>query len=101
MIEKLLEFEEIDGVMIGPYDMSGSLGIPGKINHKKVQNAVNKVVKQCEKFGKSCGIHEVEPTMESVKGVLNSGLNFIVLASDVFILWKWAVRMKKLIKNYR
>ena len=30
-IEKLLEFEEVDGVMIGPYDMSGSLGVPGDI----------------------------------------------------------------------
>jgi len=100
-IEKLLKFEEVDGIMVGPYDMSGSLGIPGKINHEKVQNAVTQVVETCKKFGKACGTHEVNPTTESVKALFNSGISFVVLASDVFIFWKWSERMQKLISACR
>lgn len=29
-IEELLDFDEVDGVMIGPLDIAGSLGVPGK-----------------------------------------------------------------------
>ena len=100
-IEALLKFEEVDGIMVGPYDMSGSLGIPGKLNHEKVRNAVTRVVETCKKYGKACGTHEVEPTTESVRVLFNSGISFVVLASDLFILWKWGERTQKLIEKCR
>ena len=58
--------KEIDAVMIGPYDLSGSLGVPGDIYNDKVKNAVNVVYDKCRKYGKSCGPHELEPTIKSV-----------------------------------
>ena len=51
-IENLLKFSEIDAVMIGPYDISGSLGVPGDLNHKKVIDASKKVIDACMKYGK-------------------------------------------------
>ena len=39
VIDNLVSQKEIDGVMIGPYDISGSLGIPGKSNDPKVKSA--------------------------------------------------------------
>jgi len=98
-IEKLLQFDEVDGAMVGPYDISGSLGIPGQINHEKVRNAGQMVVNACRKFGKACGTQDIDPTTKSVQIALDSGYTFIVLASDVFILWKWGERMQKIIKN--
>jgi len=100
-IEQLLQFEDVDGVMIGPYDISGSLGIPGQINHKNVQNAGKQVVEACRKFGKACGTHDVDPTSESVQLALDSGYTFVVLASDVFILWKWGEKMHKVVEKLR
>ena len=100
-IEQLLRFDEVDGAMIGPYDISGSLGIPGEIEHEQVRNAGQVVVDACWKFGKACGTHEVDPTTESVKALFNSGISFVVLASDVFIFWKWSERMQKLISVCR
>ena len=32
-IESLVAFEEVDAVMIGPLDISGSLGVPGQTSH--------------------------------------------------------------------
>lgn len=100
-IEKLLEFDEIDGAMVGPYDISGSLGIPGQINHQEVLNAGQLVVDSCKKFGKACGTQDIDPTLESVLDAINSGYTFVVLASDVFILWKWGERIQKIIRNFQ
>ena len=47
-VKELLEFDEIDGVMIGPYDISGSLGVPGQLNHPLVLEASRKVIEACE-----------------------------------------------------
>ena len=100
-IEELINFGEVDGVMVGPYDLSGSLGVPGQINHELVKKAIENVIESCKKFGKSCGVHEVDPTAESVQASFNAGSTFVVLASDVFVLWKWGERMKKLISVSR
>jgi 2-keto-3-deoxy-L-rhamnonate aldolase RhmA len=100
-IEQLLQFEEVDGAMVGPYDISGSLGIPGQIEHEKVRGAGQLVVDACKKYGKACGTHDIDPTSERVQLAIESGYTFVVLASDVFILWKWGEKMKKVIKGCR
>ena len=100
-IEALLQFDEVDGVMVGPYDISGSLGIPGQINHEKVRQAGQHIIDACEKYGKACGTQDIDPTPESVKNSIDSGYTFVVLASDVFILWKWGEQMQQLIKTCR
>ena len=43
-IEELLQLENLDGVMIGPYDISGSLGVPGQLDHHLVVEASKKVI---------------------------------------------------------
>ena len=100
-IEELLKFDEIDGAMIGPYDIAGSLGIPGQIDHEKVRNAGQLVVDTCRKFGKACGTQDIDPTSERVQAAIDSGYTFVVLASDVFILWKWGEKMKKVVEDCR
>jgi len=100
-IEKLLQFDEVDGAMIGPYDISGSLGIPGQIDHQKVKDAGQLVVEACRKYGKSCGTQDINPTSSSVEEAFSSGYTFVVLASDVFILWKWGEKMQEIVANYR
>jgi len=100
-IEQLLKFDEVDGAMVGPYDISGSLGIPGQIDNEKVLNAGREVVEACRKFGKACGTQDTDPTPKSVQLAMDSGYTFVVLASDVFILWKWGEQMQKLIAEYR
>ena len=100
-IEQLLKFEEVDGVMIGPYDISGSLGIPGQINHESVLEAGMRVLDACKKYGKACGTQDIDPAADGVKNKFNDGYSFVVLASDVFVLWKWGERMNKIISNYK
>ena len=66
-IEKLLSFDEVDGVMVGPYDISGSLGFPGQTDHPKVIEASKKVITACEKYSKSCGTQIADPNEKNIK----------------------------------
>lgn len=93
-INDLLSFEEVDGVMIGPMDLSGSLGIPGKTNHPDVIEASKKVIKACEKYGKSCGTQVSETTKDVINELFDLGYTFAILGSDLFVLWRWAEDMK-------
>jgi 2-dehydro-3-deoxyglucarate aldolase len=92
-IDKILSFNEVDGVMIGPYDLSGSLEIPGKLDYPQVVEASKKVIEACAKYGKACGTHIIEPDMENLENAFSTGYTFVVLASDVFLLWKWSERI--------
>ncbi|MBF89526.1 MAG: 4-hydroxy-2-oxovalerate aldolase [Candidatus Marinimicrobia bacterium] len=100
-INELLKFKEIDGVMIGPYDISGSLDIPGKINHPKVQAAGKRVVDVCKSHGKACGTQDIDPSQKSIEQAFKDGYSFVILASDVFILWKWGEKIRDMIKTFR
>lgn len=99
--EELLNFGEVDGAMIGPYDISGSMGVPGQLDHPDVLEACKRVISACQSSGKSCGIHFVEPSLESVQNAFSDGYTFVVLASDLFVLWKWSASMKDLIEKIR
>lgn len=47
-IEDILAVEGVDGVFIGPYDMSGSYGVTGQTDHPLVLEACHKVVRACQ-----------------------------------------------------
>ena len=48
-IEAILDVPGIDGVFVGPFDLSGSMGKPGKIDDPEVQTAIGAVVSACQK----------------------------------------------------
>ena len=96
-LDKLLRFKAVDAVMIGPYDISGSLGIPGQINHSKVKKACEEVLKICKKYSKPCGIQDSNPNKSSIDLLIKRGYSFIVLSSDIFALWEWTNQIKKIL----
>ena len=100
-IDALLGFEAVDGVMIGPYDISGSMGIPGQLEHPRVAEACGRVIEACQRHRKACGTQVIEPTEASVVAALGTGYTFVVLASDVFLLWTWSERMRRLTATLR
>ena len=100
-IEDLLAFDEIDAVMVGPYDISGSLGVPGQLDHPKVLEASKKVITACEKYQKSCGTQLNDPNKKNIQNLFDLGYTYAILGSDLFVLWKWAEQMKNIINSIR
>ena len=85
-IDEIFSIKEIDGYIIGPYDLSASLGIPGDLKNKKVLIAEKKVLDAAKKYGKSAGIHVVEPDAKLVSDKINLGYNFIAVGTDFLFL---------------
>lgn len=98
-IEAILSNPHIDGAMIGPYDLSGSLGIPGQIEDPRIVEAGKKVIGVCIKNKKGCGTQIVEPDEKNIEEAFSYGFSFIVMSSDVFLLWKWGEKIRSLIEK--
>ncbi|MCF7853521.1 MAG: 2,4-dihydroxyhept-2-ene-1,7-dioic acid aldolase [Candidatus Pacebacteria bacterium] len=98
-IDDILAVDGIDGVFIGPYDMSGSYGVPGETGRPKVKEGCARVVAACERAGKSAGIHVVIPTQESVNDAVDAGFTFIGLGVDTVFLDRGARAALKCVRS--
>jgi 2-keto-3-deoxy-L-rhamnonate aldolase RhmA len=85
-IEAILAVEGLDAAFIGPYDLSGSYGIPGQTQEPVVQEACRRVVRACEAAGKSVGLLVVRPTPEAVRQVIGDGFTLLCLGIDTVFL---------------
>ena len=85
-IEEIISTYGIDGVIIGPYDLSGSLGYPGEFDRIEVKQAIEKVEKACLKKGFPLGFHIVQPEAELINKVIEKGYRFIAFSTDFLFL---------------
>ncbi|MBN8218456.1 MAG: 2,4-dihydroxyhept-2-ene-1,7-dioic acid aldolase [Spirochaetes bacterium] len=90
-IASILAVDGIDGVFLGPYDMSGSYGVPGETNHPAVREACRKVVEACRLAGKAAGLHVVRPNEANLKALVEDGFTFAALGTDSVFLGEGAV----------
>ena len=88
-LEEIIKVDGIDGVFIGPYDLSCSLGVPGQLDHPKVQEAREKVIQVCKKENIALGIHVVPPDKEELEKRKSEGYSFIAYSTDAIVLDKY------------
>jgi len=84
--DKILAVDGVDGYMIGPYDLSASLGIPGQIDDPRVVEAITRIREAGKAAGKPGGIHVVDPDLEAIEQRIDEGFSFIGYGMDVRIL---------------
>ncbi|HSR08048.1 MAG TPA: aldolase/citrate lyase family protein [Bryobacteraceae bacterium] len=83
-IDELLSVPKIDAVMIGPADLSISLGVPGQFEHPKLIEAIEKIRDACNRRGIAPGLH-----MRSLKLIQywrDHGLRFLSCNSEIGFL---------------
>ncbi|GAB4371056.1 MAG: aldolase/citrate lyase family protein [Spirochaetales bacterium] len=85
-IEAILQVEGVDGVFIGPYDLSLSYGIPGQLSDPVMREARRKVLEGCRKAKKTAGIHLVQTDKETLGATIREGFTFIGLSMDSLFL---------------
>lgn len=85
-IDAIVAVDGVDGVFIGPYDLSLSYGIPGKFSDPLMREAKKRVLSACAGAEKAAGLHQVQCSPESIIDAVQSGFTFIALGMDtVFI----------------
>jgi 2-keto-3-deoxy-L-rhamnonate aldolase RhmA len=85
-LDSILQLEGIDGTFIGPYDLSGSLGKPGKWDDLEVVSFLEKYEATVKKFDKLVGYHVVPPDFKLVIEKYSKGYNFIAFSFDLNFL---------------
>jgi 2-keto-3-deoxy-L-rhamnonate aldolase RhmA len=86
--DEILSVPGIDAVMIGPADLSISMGIPGQFQHPDLIDAVELIRDTCERKGIAPGIHT--RTGALAKMWKERGMRFLSCGSDIAFLWEKA-----------
>ena len=102
-IHSILSVKGVDGLIIGPYDISGSLGVMGELDHPLVKQARQKVLSAAKEVKVAAGIHVVQPSLDEVKNRVNEGFSFIAFSTDAILLnsqcREAALKLKQLVSE--
>lgn len=85
-IDEIINVEGIDATIIGPYDLSGSMGYPGELEREDVQCAVSEVLRRCKENNISSGFHVVESDPEKLKLKIDQGCTFLAYGIDYLFM---------------
>lgn len=85
-LEEILKTPGVDGFIIGPYDLSCSMGIPGEFERPEFVLALRKILEVGLSIGCPAGIHLVEPDNMKLGEVISEGYRFIAFGVDIRML---------------
>lgn len=85
-LEVILAVPGVDGLIIGPYDLSCSMGIPGQFEDPKLVETVAHIRDTAIRVGCPAGLHVVEPDPKQLKQAIDEGFTFIAYSVDVRML---------------
>ena len=83
-VGELIDCADIDGVFIGPNDMSTSLGIPDESSNPIYLDTLSRIIAEADKRGLPTMIHQ--QTIETSAKAIELGARFIMQSSDAGIL---------------
>jgi len=85
-LDKILEVKGISGTLLGPYDLSSSLGVIGRFESLLVKKAINKYEKISLKKKVPMGIHITIPELKKIKLFHKKKYKFIATGTDMVFL---------------
>ena len=83
-IEDIVSVPGVDATMVGPFDLSVSLGIPGEFEHPKFWSAFDRMVEACNRAGVAPGVHFGNTKM--LQRAREHGARFLVCGTDMSVL---------------
>jgi 2-keto-3-deoxy-L-rhamnonate aldolase RhmA len=95
-IEALAAVEGIDAILVGPYDLSNSMGLVGQVEHLDVQAAIEHVRQVCQRHDMPLGIFTA--SVERAAAFQAQGYNLLAVSTDALLVSK---SVKELIQKLR
>ncbi|WP_163559127.1 4-hydroxy-2-oxoheptanedioate aldolase [Halomonas sp. NO4] len=83
-LEAIAAVEGVDGVFIGPADLSAALGHLGDAGHPEVRGAIGDAIRRIRSAGKATGIVTVDES--EARGYLEAGCTFVGVGVDTLLL---------------
>jgi 2-dehydro-3-deoxyglucarate aldolase/4-hydroxy-2-oxoheptanedioate aldolase len=83
-VDAIAALPGVDGLWVGHFDLSVSLGIPGEFGHPKFGIAMDGIIAAAKKHGKALG--RLVPNVEQGITFHRQGFDFICYSGDVWVL---------------
>ena len=85
-LKEILTTNGVDGFIVGPYDISGSLGIPGEFEKPEFKKHIAEIMKLAKEIKKPAGFHVIPPDPNEVKRIIKLGYKFVAISLDTLFL---------------
>jgi 4-hydroxy-2-oxoheptanedioate aldolase len=85
-LDAIAATEGVDGVFIGPADLSAAMGHRGNPGHPEVQAAIEDAIARIRRAGKAAGILSADETL--ARRYLELGCAFVAVGVDTSLLMK-------------
>ena len=83
-IEEIVAMDGVDGIMLGPYDLSIGLGIAGQFDHPIFMEAIDKVTKALKKVGKPAIVFTGNEDVANAR--IDQGFDSVIVGIDLWVL---------------
>lgn len=91
-IDAIAAISGVDGIFVGPGDLSAAMGHLGNTAHAEVQSAIRHIFARAKIQGKACGI--LAPLLTDARRYLENGATFVAVGSDLGILRKFSQELR-------
>ncbi|MDD5421871.1 MAG: aldolase/citrate lyase family protein [Candidatus Omnitrophota bacterium] len=85
-LEGILATPGVDAFIVGPYDLSASLGRPGEFEHPDVKAALKEVISVSKRMNKCAGFHVIPPDSRLLAKKSEEGYRFLGFSLDTLFL---------------
>ena len=98
-LDSITKVDGLDALMIGPYDLSSSMGYPGQFDHPDVKKAIEKFNMVCNKNQMSSGLHIVPIEENRIVEAVKENYSFIAFGTD-FNFMKASLKSIEKLKSF-
>lgn len=85
-LDKILLVEGLDAIMVGPFDLSASMGQVGQFENIKFKTTIEQISKKVKESNVRMGIHIVRPNLEDLKKVISNENHFVAYGIDALFI---------------
>lgn len=85
-LDSILAVQGVDALLIGPYDLSASLGLIAQFDHPEFVGAMEAILSRAKARNVPLGIHVVEPSREQLNRRIGEGYRFLAYSIDSVML---------------
>jgi 2-dehydro-3-deoxyglucarate aldolase len=89
-LENILKVPGLDAILIGPYDLSASMGLTGQFEVPEYMDILSNIKKLSKKFNIPYGIHVIQPDSIELQAKITEGYQFIAYSIDSVFLYRGA-----------
>ena len=89
-LDEILAVSRLNAIIVGPYDLSASMGITAQFDQPEFTNVMDQIQKKAGEHGVPMGLHLVQPDQNLLREKIADGYQFIAYATDAVFLYNCA-----------